>query len=136
MFSIRGLEQKVLQPTRVPPPDQSGQVKLGHIIDWVVVRNTQLFFDFQVYDKHISDHSVVTFNTRFQNLSNSKRAIKSRNVRAIDPTCFTTDMRSCNSTICSATDNLQFTILNLLVSLIDMRHYVHGMLHPANQHLG
>ena len=108
IFNTRNLQQMVSKPTQ----------RAGHILDWVVVRNQNICSEFQVIDKCISDHSVVSFLTCFDKPASKKRTILTRNIRTIDSNKFTSDLSTCNNIISQAHDKA-IVYFNELSKLID-----------------
>ena len=79
----RNLIQIVNQPTQ----------RMGHILDWVVIRNDdKSISNLQVTDKCISDHFVITLNFNMSKPKPTKNVIQSRNIKAIDMNVFKSNL--------------------------------------------
>ena len=71
---VRNFKQMVSSPTQ----------EKGHILDWVLVRNQNIFSNFTVQDPCLSDHFAISFVVNFNKPTHIKKNVKSRNLRVID----------------------------------------------------
>ena len=74
ILEIRNFSQFIKSPTQ----------RAGHILDWVVSRNTDLLSNFEITEICISDHFLISFHLSLDKPSRTNRDIISRNLKSID----------------------------------------------------